>query len=110
MLLVRPLLLIATGVVAVLAISSDASAGIWTRHHPARTEIAGRSRFQQSRITQDRLNGSLSASQAHDLRKDVYSIHQDARGEAIANGGHLTGPEARNFNNELNATSSEIPH
>ena len=88
---------------------SDASASFWTRHHPARTEIAGRSRFQQHRITEDRLDGSLSAAQAHDLRADVHGIHQEARQDALANGGHLTPDEARQFNGELNTTSGEIP-
>ncbi len=110
MLFTRPLLFIATGVVAVAAIASDASAGIWTRHHPARTEIAGRARFQQHRITEDRRDGTLTADQAHALRGEVHGIHQDARADALANGGHLTGDEARSLNGQLNATSSDIPH
>lgn len=91
-------------------LSSAATAGPWVRHHPARAQIHARSNFQQERITHERVEGDLTHQQAMGLRQQIHGVNQQARSEAMANGGHLTPDEARQLHQQQNAIGQQIPH
>lgn len=91
-------------------ITADASAHGWKRSHPARAQINHRIARQQVRITHQVRQGDMSRSEARGLRSDLRGVRQQERAYARANGnnGHLTGPQVRDLNQQLNQTSRDI--
>lgn len=98
----------AAALAMMVAATSGACAG-WVGRHPARAHVDARARSQQHRITEERREGDLTHEQAVGLRQQVHSTRLEAHNDAVANGGHLTGSQARQIQQEQNSTSAQIP-
>lgn len=98
---------LAVAITSVAAAPADAN---WAWHHPRRAEVNGRLINQQHRITEERREGHLTASQAHNLRSQDRFIHQQERADVVANGGYLTKGEQHTLNQEENGVSGQIGH
>jgi hypothetical protein len=85
-------------VVVVSALSSLAKAG----------EVDRREERQQDRIGQGVQSGQLTPGETAHLEKQEQRIDNQVKAERAANGGHLTGPERRQVNRELNRESRRI--
>lgn len=76
--------------------------------HPRRNQVNKRVANQRGRINQGVKNGSLTKGQAHQLRQNDNQIKAQEHADVKANGGHLTGAEQKQFNQEENANSADI--
>jgi hypothetical protein len=76
--------------------------------HPRRNEVNKRVASQRSRVEQGVKSGSLTQSQAKQLRANDNAIKQQEHTDVKANGGHLTKAEQKQFNQEENANSTLI--
>lgn len=94
-------------VAGIVEVSADANEGI-KKHHPRRAEVNKRVRNQERRINQGEKSGKLSHEQAEQLRADEKGIKAKEQAELQANGGHLTKPQQKELNQELNAESKKI--
>ena len=90
--------------------AADASATVWNRHHPARTEINHRIHREQMRITHEVREGELSRGEARSLRRDLHGVRREERSfaRADANHGHLNRWQVRDLNRDLNHDSRRI--
>ena len=100
--------LLLTGTAAIPAEALARTA--WQRHHPARTHINHRIARQQVRITHQVRQGDMSRAEARGLRGDLHGIRKQERvyARSYQNNGHLTGPQARGLNQQLNQTGQQI--
>jgi len=76
--------------------------------HPRRNQVNKRVRNQRGRINQGVKDGQLSKGQAQQLRANDRAIKQQEHADVKANGGHLTGAEQKQINQEENANSTMI--
>jgi hypothetical protein len=108
--LVRSLIAASLVLTGLGSFSAEASAHGWKRSHPARVHINHRIARQQVRITHQVRQGDMSRSEARGLRGDLRSVRHQERAYARANdnNGHLTGPQVRDLNQQLNQTSRDI--
>lgn len=99
--------LLAAGAIAAPTI---AEAGSWQRHHPARAQINHRIAKQHVRIQHQVRQGDMARVEARSLHRDLHSVRKQERAHALANGnnGHLTRPQIRGLNSQLNQTSRAI--
>lgn len=81
----------------------------WGWHHPRRHEVNHRLSHQQARITHERREGDLTASEAHQLRSQDHAIRQQERADASEHGGHITRSEQRALNQEGNSVDAQTP-
>jgi hypothetical protein len=80
----------------------------FAKQHPRRNQVNKRVANQRSRINQGVKNGSLTHAQAHQLRANDNAIKAQEHADVKANGGHLTGAEQKQINQEENANSALI--
>jgi hypothetical protein len=92
------------------AVSAEASAHDWKRSHPARAQVNHRIARQHVRITHQVRQGDMSRTEARGLRKDLHGVRQQERAYARSNNnnGHLTRPQVRDLNQQLNQTGQQI--
>jgi hypothetical protein len=76
--------------------------------HPRRNQVNKRVANQRARINQGVKNGSLTHQQARQLRANDNAIKAQEHADVKANGGHLTGAEQKQLNQEENANSTLI--
>ena len=76
----------------------------FAKKHPARNKANKRVKNQRSRIN----NSNLSGAQKGQLKANDKAIKQQEHADVKANGGHLTGGEAKQINQEENANSKLI--
>jgi len=85
----------------------------WRHHerheHSRRDQVNDRMKNQARQIHEERREGDLGSSQAKNLWKQEQSVRQQERADLAANDGHLTRPEQKQLNGELNTIESEIP-
>lgn len=82
--------------------------GQFARKHPRRNQVNKRVKNQRARINQDEKSGKLSQAQAQQLKSNDRAIKQQEHADVKANGGYLTKPEQKQFNQEENANSKMI--
>ncbi len=99
---------------AVLTVSGLALAGTghaedqWQRNHQGRVHINHRLKNQDRRINQGVRDHQLNGAEANQLHAEDRSIYNQERQDAAADGGHLTGAERHQINQEENAESRQI--
>jgi hypothetical protein len=76
--------------------------------HPRRNQVNKRVKNQRARINQGVKSGELSKGQAQQLRANDNAIKAQEHADVKANGGHLTGAEQKQINQEENANSALI--
>jgi uncharacterized membrane protein len=76
----------------------------FAKQHPARNKANKRVANQRSRIK----NSNLSGAQKSQLKANDKAIKQQEHADVKANGGHLTGAQAKQINQEENANSALI--
>jgi hypothetical protein len=76
--------------------------------HPRRNEVNKRVDNQRERINEGVKDGKLTHEQAQQLRANDRAIKEQEHAEVKANGGHLTGAEQKQLNQEENANSKMI--
>jgi hypothetical protein len=105
----KAILALVIGSVATTALAASASADTrWQRHHPRREEVNLRAANLDRRIHDERVEGDLTAKQAHALRGDVRGIRHQERLAARLDHGHITKAEQRGLNQEENAVSGQV--
>ncbi len=80
----------------------------WKENHPRRTEVNNRLKNENKRINQGVKNGTLTQSEAQQLRSQDKNIRQEERNMAANNGGHITKAEQKDLNQQENAASKQI--
>lgn len=80
----------------------------WQSSHPRRVEVNNRLGNQSGRINQDVRGGSLSRSQAHQLRGEDGRIHQEERDMASQDHGHLTRTDQRALNRQETGVNRQL--
>jgi hypothetical protein len=76
--------------------------------HPRRNEVNHRVDNQRARINEGERSGKLTPEQAQQLRANDRAIKEQEHADVRANGGHLTGAEQKQLNQEENANSELI--
>lgn len=96
-------------VAGLVEVSAEANTkGGFKKHHPRRAEVNKRVRNQERRINRGEKSGKLTHEQADQMRSDVHEIKAKERAAVKAHGGHLTKPEQKELNKELNVESKKI--
>jgi hypothetical protein len=85
-----------------------AADGDWKKDHPRRAEVNQRLNNQDKRINQERKEGEISKTQAHQLHKEDRQIRKEEKTMASQNGGHITKQEQRTLNQQENQVSRQI--
>jgi hypothetical protein len=80
----------------------------FAKQHPRRNQVNKRVKNQRARINQGVKSGELSKGQAKQLRANDNAIKAQEHADVKANGGHLTGAEQKQINQEENANSTLI--
>lgn len=93
-----------------IAASAEARPGGWARHHPVRVHINNRIARQHVRITHQVRQGDMNRIEARGLHGDLRQIRLQERAFAQSNdnNGHLTRPQIRDLNRQLNQTGQTI--
>ncbi len=106
---IRTVLTIAALTVACSGFSAAALAATqWQKNHPRRTEVNARLNNQNRRIHQERKEGEISKTQAHQLHSEDHAIRQEERSMASTNNGHITKTEQHALNQQENQVSKQI--
>ena len=92
---------------AVVAVGT-ASANPFNAWHPRRAEVNERLQRQDHRITRDYRDGSISARQADQLRREDHDIRDQERFYGRNDGSHISYGEQAQLNREENGTSRQI--
>lgn len=93
---------------ALAGVSGASATTEWQAHHMRRAEVNHRLARQNHRITVERRDGELTASQAHALRAEDRRIRAEERFGASRNHGHITAAEQHRLNRQENAVSRQI--
>ncbi len=101
-------ILLSLSLVALTVVSAEARGGKFAQQHPRRAEVNKRERNQMRRIHQGVKDGTISKSEAKELRGNVKDVKKEERAEVKANGGYLTKDQQRDLNKDLNANSKAI--
>jgi len=80
----------------------------WNASHSRRAEVNHRLGNENSRINQDRQDGSLSRGQAQQLHQEDHQIRQEERSMASQDGGHITRADQRALNQQENGVNRQI--
>jgi hypothetical protein len=80
----------------------------WNASHSRRAEVNRRLGNENSRIDQDRQDGSLSHGQARQLHHEDHQIRQEERAMASQDGGHITRADQAALNQQENGISRQI--
>lgn len=77
-------------------------------HHPRVNEVNRREDRQEKRITNQRKDGDLTKSQAHQDRKNLSEINQEKKDMRKQDNGHLTKADDKALNQQLDKNSKKI--
>jgi len=95
---------LAIALIAVSALPSEAR-GSFKANHPRRAQVLGRNGRTNSRLNADK--GGLGGH-FKQLKGENHAIRQQERGDAHANGGHITKAEQHTLNHEHNQLNQQI--
>jgi hypothetical protein len=90
------------------AAKGNPTGGKFAQKHPRRNQVNSRVKNQRARINKNEASGKITAAQAHQERAGDNAIKAQEHADVKANGGHLTGAEQKQFNQEENANSAVI--
>ena len=77
-------------------------------NHPRVDQVNRRTDNLEKRITNERKQGDLSRSQAHQDRRNLSRITQEKRDMRKEDNGHLTKADDKALNHQLNRNSRKI--
>jgi hypothetical protein len=100
--------LLAPAAVVHAANPGNPTGGKFAKQHPRRNQVNKRVKNQRRRINQGVKDGQLTKGQAKQLRANDNAIKAQEHADVKANGGHLTGAEQHQLNQEENANSQMI--
>jgi hypothetical protein len=108
--LLRNLLIAATGLSIVAGAATSASAETaWQRAHPLRVQVNHRINNLNRSIGYDRRSGRISASRAHFLHHRVHSIRMQESRVAYNHGSHIGFSQQERLNREETAVRARTP-
>jgi hypothetical protein len=84
------------------------AATAWQLNHPRRAEVNARLANQNQRIRDEVREGEMSPARAAALHSQDRQIRREERFMASQHDGHITKPEQRALNQQLNGVSAEI--
>jgi hypothetical protein len=106
---VRKILTVAAVTLSLAGVATTTLADTqWQKKHPRREQVNNRLANQNRRINQERKEGEISKTQAHQLHKEDHQIRQEERDMASQNGGHITKSEQKVLNQQENGVSKQI--
>jgi hypothetical protein len=92
-------------VLIALSVAPSEARGSFKSNHPRRAQVLCRNERTNSRLNADK--GSLGGH-FNQLKGENRAIHQQERGDAQANGGHITKAEQHTLNQEHNQLNKQI--
>lgn len=87
---------------------ATASAETWAQHHPRQAEVLGRTRVQDARIHNERVDGKISGKEAGELRTDEHDVRLEDHADARANGGYITKGQQAVMNKQENQIRRDL--
>jgi len=87
---------------------ASASAETWAQHHPRQAEVLGRTRVQDARIHNERVDGKISGGEARQLRVDERDLRSEDHVDARANGGYITKGQQALMNRQENQINRDL--
>jgi hypothetical protein len=78
------------------------------KNHPRVNQVNKRIDNQEKRITEERKEGEITKAQAQKDRKNLSTINQEKKDMRKEDNGHLTKPDQKALNQQLNKNSKKI--